>query len=189
MDYRESVSSKTYSAQATLFFICVALMVTLGSTSAWAIYPMQYSSGQAKQRILQIYRPCDDRADAAGGSAANRSQAFVECIDRHLGLTGLLFAVLVTGETGAAGYSWNYQSLTAAYDRARRECGKHGEERRCLLKAFAIDGCIAYAKGSDYHGYGVGATAAEARREVLHGRDARSCGPSCNVKQVYCTGS
>jgi hypothetical protein len=189
MDYRESVSSKTYSAQATLFFICVAL-VTLGSTSAWAIYPMQYSSGQAEQRIEQIYGPCDDRADAAGGSAANRSQAFVECIDRHLGLTGLLFAVLVTnGETGAAGYSWNYQSLTAAYDRARRECGKHGEERECLLKAFAIDGCIAYAKGSDYHGYGVGATAAEARREVLHGRDARSCGPRCNMKQVYCTGS
>ena len=192
MESYQSTSSRKHNSRTIRFLFLVALTVTLHSTAAWA--QMGFFSGDAKRRItLQVWEECASRAYAVRDrtrSVGDYGETFAKCIDRSLnGLTGLYFAVLArdSNTNVKLGYSWNYESLTAGFDRARRE---RGSTRNCSLKAFAINGCIAYGKDLEagHHGYGVGATKEEALHRFRHGPDARFCGPDCKLWKVYCTG-
>lgn len=182
MDSYGSVSFRKYTSWAILLVVGTALTLAVYSTTAMAT--MFYSGHEgARERVVQVWDRCNRLSDRGD------RDAFARCIDRHLkGIKGLYFAVLVAGG-GSAGYSWNYRSLTDALDRATLECRKN-TRKRCGLYAFAINGCIAYGKGSDYHGYGVGPTKTVAKQRMLGlvGNDVRSCSPDCEVKQVYCAG-
>ena len=186
MDSYRSVSFRKYASQAILLLIGTALMIAVYSTTATAS-PMFYSGHDgARKRVHQVWDRCGRQSDSGDDSVA-----FAECIDRYLrGIEGLYFAALVKGWDGEAGYSWNYKSLTAAFNRARLECRKRKRRpnARCTLSAFAVNGCIADAKDpkTGDGGYGVGPTKAAARADVLGHRDLRNCS-YCKVRKVFCT--
>ena len=191
MDSYGSVSFRKYALRVILSLIGVALTVAVYSTTATA-GPMFYSGHEgARQRVHQVYERCNKRGYR--GDYGNRWDAriFAQCIDRYLeGIDGLYFAALVHGHPGT-GYSWNYSSLVEGFERALAECRKRAKNP-CTLRAFTVNACIAYGYHNEYrhHGYGVGPTKEVAKRRMLgqEGRDARSCGPGCEVKQVYCAG-
>lgn len=186
-----STSFRKYATRAVFSLLCTVLTVAFCSTTATG--QMFFSGDEdVKQRVRQVWDTCSRRSSPHfNPSVTDPSRAFVECLDTYLQPTrGVYYGVSVRyGRT--AGYAWNYQTLTGAFERARAECHKNRPERPCQLRAFVANGCIAhgYHNESRHNGDGVGPTKEVAERRMQgEGRDARSCGPGCEVRQVFCAG-
>ncbi|MDE0035475.1 MAG: DUF4189 domain-containing protein [Deltaproteobacteria bacterium] len=179
----DSISLWKHTSRTILIIICTAWTIAQYSTTATA-YLFYSGDGTAHRKIEQVYNRC--LVDSMRSySVEEEDRIFSECIDKAVErIGGLSFAVLVMGES-SGGNAYNYRNLAAALNGAKRHCDKHD---KCSLKAFVINGCIAFGRhdAAGYFGYGVGATKAAARREMLTGSNVHSCGPGCKVGVSFC---
>ena len=87
-------------------------------------------------------------------------------VDRREGAS---YGVIVYGYRGdhdAYGVAWNYRHAEVAHRAAYQKCREEGGDQ-CILRHMVRNGCIAYARGDDQHGFGSGRTLRDAESVAL----------------------
>lgn len=88
-------------------------------------------------------------------------------------------------QTGAFGWSSNYETKEGAEERALQECGKHAQD--CVIRRVFQNECLAVALGRGRVGWAWGGT-----KDAREAKAIESCnrpGVDCTIRASFCSGS
>ena len=176
--------------------IASALCIAAGTAAG---EPRWYVGGGEAQRIYERMRvECYEdsrRLWKLEDNTFNFGSYFTVClqaefteVDRREGAS---YGVIVYGYRGdhdAYGVAWNYRWAEEAHSAAYQNCREQGGNQ-CILRHMVRNGCIAYARGYDQHGFGSGRTLRDAESVALdHCADNMSCRiriSKCSTHRYY----
>lgn len=136
----------------------------MGSAEAQRLYQQNRTAFYEQARAMMKFN--NDSSYSYGQSySLDVEDLFIDSgLNKREG--GVSYGAIVYGYSDAGdayGAAWNYRSLLLAHKDAFKRCEEEGGGELCILRHVVRNGCMAVVRGGDQHGFGSGATEAQAR--------------------------
>jgi hypothetical protein len=123
---------------------------------------------------------CDSEMNASGECSRRLNDCYInECNRKTFG------AIAYGRQSGAVGWSYDFEDAPSAENEALKNCRAHGED--CEVVVDFWNTCAAVAADAGTVGYGLGDTQSQAESEAIAACE-KDGGPDCAIQAWSCTG-